>query len=200
MLLEEAPEDSDAPEDPTPMAEVEEWRAVVGWEGLYEVSSLGRVRSLPRQTSHGIVGGRVLKPSPNKRRNNYLQVGLSNVTRRTAKVHVLVAAAFHGERPDGMEIRHLDGDPANNAASNLRYGTKSENMLDAVRHGTHRHASRTECLKGHPLETGARQRFCRQCNNESHRKSYLRGRDELLSTRKARRAEASRIAFAEAPI
>lgn len=53
-----------------------------------------------------------------------------------ARVHVLVAAAFIGPRPDGLEVCHGDGNRQNNAASNLRYGTRRENVLDMARHGT----------------------------------------------------------------
>jgi hypothetical protein len=53
-----------------------------------------------------------------------------------AKKHLLVATAFHGPCPEGMECRHLDGKPANNRADNLAWGTHQQNMDDMVRHGT----------------------------------------------------------------
>lgn len=56
--------------------------------------------------------------------------------RRMIYVHKLVALAFHGERPKGMEIRHLDGNGSNNRADNLSYGTKTQNMRDKFQHGT----------------------------------------------------------------
>lgn len=53
-------------------------------------------------------------------------------------VHQLVLAAFEGERPSsGHEGRHLDGNPLNNAPSNLAWGTRTENVADAIKHGTH---------------------------------------------------------------
>lgn len=64
-------------------------------------------------------------------------------------VHVLVLAAFVGPRPDGLEVRHIDGNPENNRLSNLEYGTSSENSLDQVRHGRHAYAKRTHCGYGH---------------------------------------------------
>lgn len=51
-------------------------------------------------------------------------------------IHQLVTEAFVGPRPTGSEVRHLDGNPANNRASNLAWGTRRENMADARRHGT----------------------------------------------------------------
>lgn len=105
---------------------MERWLDVVGYEGLYRVSDLGRV-SGPRR--------RVLAAPPNRR--GYPQVGLykAGQRRRTVFVHQLVAAAFIGPRPEGQECLHRDGDSGNPVLSNLRYGTHSDNLLDAVAHG-----------------------------------------------------------------
>lgn len=61
--------------------------------------------------------------------------------RTVREVHAIIAATFHGPRPAGLDTRHLDGDKTNNAASNLRYGTRSENELDKVRHRQMRRAA-----------------------------------------------------------
>jgi hypothetical protein len=69
-------------------------------------------------------------------------------------------------------VRHLDGDMLNNWAANLRYGTRSENVFDAVAHGTQREARKTHCPRGHPYDaantafktTGGR--VCRQCKRD----------------------------------
>lgn len=98
--------------------------------------------------------------------------------RRARSVHSLVAEAFHGKRPKGMEVRHLDGDPSNNAASNLRYGTRTENHHDAVRHGTHYNARKTRCPHGHPYSgdntyvSPRGERSCRTCRGRTS--SYWR--------------------------
>jgi hypothetical protein len=77
-----------------------------------------------------------LSPSPNTW--GYLLVVVNRLgARKTRTVHRLVAEAFHGECPDGMEVRHFDGNQLNNAPSNLAYGTKSENALDRSVHGRH---------------------------------------------------------------
>jgi hypothetical protein len=57
---------------------------------------------------------------------------------RWHKVHHLVAAAFHGERPSGLMALHRDDDKTNNSAGNLYYGTNSQNQADAIRNGTHK--------------------------------------------------------------
>lgn len=118
----------------------EEWQPVLGWEGLYEVSDLGRVRSVPRRVpggngSHASRGGRILAQAAD--RQGYRKVSLSDRTRRPAlPVHRLVLDAFDRPRPDGMQARHLDGDPGNNARANLVWGTGVENWDDRRRHGT----------------------------------------------------------------
>ena len=98
----------------------EEWRPV-DHEGLYSVSSLGRVRSERRQL--------ILRPQENN--HGYLTVTLSNQKRRY--VHHLVAEAFIGERPDGNQINHIDGDKQHNGASNLEYVTPKANGEHASR-------------------------------------------------------------------
>ena len=144
---------------------------MVGWEGLYEVSSLGRVRTLPR---HG-KPGRILKLQQAKR-GGYPAVSMSrNSIGRTFKVHVLVAAAFLGPKPDGLEVLHADDDKNNNVATNLRYGTRSENLDDRVRNRIHHNAAKTHCSRGHEYTqentvikkkaNGRTQRACRACGH-----------------------------------
>jgi hypothetical protein len=118
----------------------QEWRPVVGWTGLYEVSSLGLVWSIRTK--------RTLKSSTAFA--GYPQVGLSlNGHGSSRRIHQLVAEAFLGPCPEGQEIRHLDGNPANNAVSNLAYGTRGDNEQDKLRHGTHHNARKTHCKRGH---------------------------------------------------
>jgi hypothetical protein len=132
----------------------EEWRAVVGYEGLYEVSDQGRVRSLERKVPRGSsmmqVRGKILSPAPDT--SGHLHVGLSRLGHRTSvPVHKMVMMAFVGPRPEGKVTRHLDGDHRNNCLTNLVYGTHRENMIDIVRHGLHASAKKTHCKWGHPL-------------------------------------------------
>lgn len=115
-----------------------EWRAVVGYEGLYEVSSTGRVRSLPRVVKHwtGVDvhrAGCVLKPALN---NRYLKVNLCrDGAMRQRPIHLIMLEAFVGPRPQSQCARHKDGDALNNRIGNLTYGTFQDNSDDRVKHG-----------------------------------------------------------------
>jgi hypothetical protein len=112
------------------------WRPIPGWEGLYEASSLGRVRSLPRDRNGRTYGGRLLTAVLNPR---YYAVRLrdSGTGRsRSESVHALVAAAFLGPRPKGMVVRHGPGGCLDNSIANLSYGTQQENIYDKRRDGT----------------------------------------------------------------
>lgn len=65
------------------------------------------------------------------------------------KAATAVAEAFHGPRPAGLLVRHLNGRSADDRAVNLRYGTKAENTFDSIEHGTHHYAAATHCKRGH---------------------------------------------------
>jgi hypothetical protein len=85
-------------------------------------------------------------------------------------VHSLMAEAFIGPRPDGQEVRHLNGQPADNRIENLTYGSKSENAYDSIEHGTHFNAGKTHCKNGHPFDDAntiftERGRLCRACKS-----------------------------------
>lgn len=110
----------------------EEWRDVVGYEGLYQVSSLGEVRSLYFQPP------RLVKPVlATCKGASRLQVNLyKNRKSSTIKVHRIVLESFVGPRPAGMECCHEDGDPTNNRLSNLRWDTHAANEADKKLHGT----------------------------------------------------------------
>lgn len=158
--------------------QVEVWRAVPGYvEGSYEVSDLGRVRSLDRITSHGHRRrGVILKPIRHERGYPMVNLWHSNV-QRMQLVHRLVLLAFVGPSPDGLEARHGDGDPTNAALTNLSWGTHSENEFDKVDHGTHRNASKDSCPSGHPYDEantyvypGRAHRGCRTCRREHSRR------------------------------
>jgi hypothetical protein len=109
---------------------VEEWRWVVGYEGIYEVSNYGRVYSVPRRNTQGGVLAQVLV-------NSYLKVALHrNGRKRIRPVHQLVAEAFIGPCPPGEEVRHGPEGKLDNRASQLCYGTKIDNARDKERDGT----------------------------------------------------------------
>ena len=128
----------------------EQWLPVVGHEGAYEVSDQGRVRSLDRN----IIGGR--GGVPTFRKGTILRLAVHpktgyqycSIASRTQLVHRLVLAAFVGPCPEKHEACHHDGNPCNNAAENLYWGTSSANEYDKVRHGTHNHSRKTHCKNG----------------------------------------------------
>ena len=150
----------------------EEWRPVVGWEGYYEVSDQGRVRSLNRTivTSKGprSYAGRIIRARLSK---GYPVVTMTRPgQRKSAKIHTLVLEAFVGSRPTGKSACHNNGIPTDNRVENLRWDTHTENMRDIVRHGNHFYAKRTHCSKGHEygseVRAGRSGRRCVQCEKE----------------------------------
>ena len=158
----------------------EVWRPVVGYEGLYEVSSHGAVRRVDRLTKTGkLIKGSVLKvrPLPSGRP----RVNLSkNGKIVDAYPYRLALEAFVGPCPPGMEALHWDDDHSNNAISNLRWGTRTDNMRDMSRNGNG-NAGLTECPSGHPYDeentyyypTGRQHRLCRTCQRERSRRRVL---------------------------
>ncbi len=104
-----------------------EWRNISGYEGSYQVSNMGQVRSLKR-------GNKILAPS--RSRSGYLQVNLyRNGQPQHFYVHRLVAAAFLGPIPWWAIVDHVDGNKLNNNADNLRFLTLQENVLQAHKLG-----------------------------------------------------------------
>ena len=110
---------------------VEDWRSVEGYDG-YEVSNLGRVKSLDRLVNRNCGSvyfskGRILNPG--KDRCGYLQVVLwIDKKPKAFKVHRLVWEGFNGKIPEGMEVNHIDEDKSNNSIKNLNLMTHKENM------------------------------------------------------------------------
>lgn len=108
----------------------ENWKPIAGYEGLYEISDLGRVKSLARKARFG-TRVRVIKEgilSPHEQYKGYLRVDLSKGGKATHHfVHRLVAMTFV-PNPEGKPIaNHLDGNKRNNRSSNFEWATDSEN-------------------------------------------------------------------------
>lgn len=146
---------------------------------------MGQVRSLDKFISNPMpsgairrqfVAGRILKPGTQPR-GGYQYVNLTRGGNRCVSTHVhrIVMAAFVGQLPDGMQTRHLNGNPADNRLENLCYGTRSENADDRIAHGT-RYKAR--CKRGHeysPENTrttrdrnGYVKRDCRGCERDRY--------------------------------
>mgnify|MGYP000296532945 CR=1 FL=1 len=167
---------------------MEQWKAIPWYEGLYEVSDAGRVRSVERYVRQG-GGAGYLRHYPSTVRslhtdpNGYMRVTLKrNGGSYNHLVHHLVLEAFVGPRPARKECRHLNGQRGDNRLANLQWGTSSENSHDVVRHGHHPNADKTHCKRGHeftPENTILRAdqaRACRACNRERANAWYLTNR------------------------
>lgn len=119
------------------------WKSIVGFEGSYEVSNLGRVRSLDRvvmgQRHGNIVGlklkGKLLKPGHHQIRGYPRVVLRKDNTSYTYEIHVLVLNSFIGPCPNGQVSRHLNDVSNDNKLTNLCWGTHEENSADAKRNG-----------------------------------------------------------------
>ena len=117
------------------MAEV--WKDISNYEGIYQVSNLGRIKSLSREVIKAYGATHKLSERIKKINSDnygYQVVRLHNGKGKTFKVHKLVANAFLGT-PDGLEVNHIDGDKSNNRVSNLEYCTRGENIKHAWDNG-----------------------------------------------------------------
>lgn len=107
---------------------IEIWKPVVGFEGLYEVSNMGRVKTLGQRRK----GIKSIHYIPYAKVNLYRYRDPKTYNRY---VHILVAAAFIGPCPEGLEVNHRDGNKKNNVVENLEYVTSSENNTHAFTTG-----------------------------------------------------------------
>lgn len=162
----------------------ESWRPVPGYEESFEVSDLGRVRSLDRVIirRNGVkftAVGQLLSLHLNR---GYPAVTLHSSGTKNWKVHKLVMNAFVGPCPPGMEVCHNDGNPLNCVLSNLRYDTHSSNGVDRAKHGVCWEAAKTHCSRGHSLvipnlvacKLRAGKRECKSCNHAFGARSFAR--------------------------
>lgn len=168
----------------------ERWLPIVGYEGHYEVSDHGRVRSLTRAIPGNRPGsvshrsGQIRKLKAQKRGGHLVVALHSSGRRRDILVHRLVLEAFVGKCPEGLEGLHWDDDPTNNHLTNLRWETRRVNQLDAVRNGRHGNTRKTQCPQKHPYDltlrrsNGTTYRACSKCRRA------IRARSEA-KTRKA---------------
>lgn len=119
------------------------WRPIPDFEGLYEVSNFGQVRSIGRDVSNNRGGLRwmpdlVLTPHINTKRGGYHSVTLNkDGHKKTVYIHIMVLTVFTGPRPSPeMEGCHGDSNTANNHHDNLRWDTPVNNAADRILHGT----------------------------------------------------------------
>ena len=113
---------------------IEQWKDVMGYEGVYQVSDMGQVK---RMIGYQCKIERILKPSLCSGNRYPYVIFCKNGKTQNKKVHHLVLEAFREQRPTPYhECRHLDGNSKNPQLINLQWGTKSENVKDAIKHGT----------------------------------------------------------------
>lgn len=165
----------------------ETWKAIPGYEGMYEVSSIGRVRSMDRITRHHRRRrGVVLRQATTK--SGYRVVCLHRDNRRfNFRVNRLVALAFLGVPPPGKQfVLHGDDNPLNNSTDNLRWGDASDNMRDKSQHGRNPNRNKKYCSRGHEYtaeNTYTRWDGCRDCRicMRIRAKQYYHNKKEALT-------------------
>lgn len=152
---------------------METWKDIPGYEGSYQVSNSGRVRSFPIQfigyrggihTTHG----KIKKPTDSQDRR-YCRVFLSKVSKvKTFSVHRLVAMAFIGD-PSGKHVHHIDNNGHNNHLENLAIVTAGENIRYAFKDGlvkdiNHNRGGWNKGKKTGPVkQQNCQERPCQQC-------------------------------------
>lgn len=156
------------------------WAPLPNYEGIYEVSDQGRIKSLKRTITRNkmqvTLSERILKLGTDKHGYRYF-IAQGKGSPKTIKAHRAVLTAFVGPLPEGMVTRHLNGNASDNRLINLRYGTQRENSNDARIHGTMRGLSLTHCIRqhklvepnitAHTLRKG--QRGCKACSRATSR-------------------------------
>lgn len=176
------------------METCEEWLPIVGYEGLYEVSNKGRVRSMDRVVTHTdgrvrSLKGKILSQFPHDKAFGYWSVSLSRDGHlRPVYIHVLVAEAFICPRPAGLVVRHGPLGKDFNTPENLCWGTQAENLQDITRQQGHHNALKTQCKRGGheftPENTyvipSSGSRVCRKCKAEKDAQRHARKKGAAL--------------------
>jgi hypothetical protein len=152
----------------------EQWRPIAAFEGHYEASNLGRIRSVKRSTPH------IMSPVVTDR--GYVNVMICMYGKyRPYGVHRLVLLAFCGEPPEGYHACHYNGDPTDNRLENLRWDTPVGNAEDMRRHNRHRNGRKTHCKNGHEFtpentymerRSGGGSRRCLICKRQTENRKY----------------------------
>lgn len=184
---------------------METWLPIPGYEGAYEVSDRGRVRSLARLDARGRRRTGKLRSLVRQPSGHFTVALCTNRVQRKFLVHHLVLLAFVGPRPAGQEGCHWDDDPANNHLTNLRWDTRAANVRDSVRNGTHHMARRSHCPQGHEytpentyLYPPDDRRACRECRRiyrETHAEERrIKGREYGRRKRAEAKSAAGRAA------
>lgn len=150
------------------------WKAIKDYEGKYEVSNLGRVKSLERKSRlNRKIKERIL--APREHTGGYLRVQLS---RKDFYIHRLVAETFIPNPENKSQVNHIDGNKRNNRVDNLEWNTPLENNLHAIRTG---------------LNKKDREFMIKMANCENHKKAMKKRRkltnQQILQIRNSKESE-----------
>lgn len=119
----------------------EAWKDIDGYDGIFQISSLGRVaRNTPTTTGKISTIPHIMSQWINWNRYHLITLCYKN-KKKHFTVHSLVLKAFVGPRPDGMEAAHLDNNRSNNRSDNLIWCTRKENHSHKKIHGTQQHGA-----------------------------------------------------------
>ena len=160
----------------------EEWKPVVGYEGIYEVSDTGKVRSLTRKVEDSLGRIRTIAGQPKKTwidKGGYVRAELCKDDKREGiGVHQLVAMAFLPTDREYVEVMHKDHNPQNNQLSNLEWGTHLENIRATIEAGRYGNGNtvKVRCPRGHEYsgKNSRGDRICKICKAETQRRYRAR--------------------------
>ena len=143
----------------------ERWHPLPGWQGYYEVSDQGRVRSIDRVVTDKngrrmAFAGRVMAPKFNRQSGYWFVILARPGVRLTRAIHVLVALAWIGPRPEGMEVRHGESGKSDNSLANLCYGTPKQNGEDKIRDGVSGRGEQNGLAKLNEMQVRVARRAC----------------------------------------
>lgn len=144
---------------------MEVWKDVLGYEEIYQISNLGRIKSLHRDR----IEEKILNPAKNNR--GYLRLGLSgNGKVRYDSIHRLVAGAFIPNPKNLPEVNHIDGNKLNNGVENLEWVTKGQNQIHAYKTGLRKTTERQRMASKRNIEIALKQKRLNKENNKSNEK------------------------------
>jgi len=158
---------------------MERWLPIAEYEGLYEVSDRGNIKSLGRWIRHpkgrAWSKERVLKPIVHKSGHKSV-ILCRDGDRQKLSIHRLVLLAFVGPCPPAHECCHGPGGAGDNTVENLRWGTRSSNKLDQRRDGVDYQTRKTHCPQGHEYTEentyrNSNRRSCKTCARDRQRRS-----------------------------
>lgn len=166
----------------------EVWLPVPGYEGIYEVSNFGKVRSVTRKVTDRLGRTRTITGQIKKTwidNGGYERVELCKFDTRVGwGLHRVVAMAFKPGYNEEQEVMHLDHNKLNNHSDNLEWGTHTENIQSTISAGRYRNGNmmKTQCPKGHPYSglDSRGTRICHVCRAEQQRRYHARKKGQTM--------------------